>query len=513
LLAGGALAGAITSRIAPALRGPTKNLDDKPNVIIFLLDALRADHLGCYGYRRNTAPNIDRIAAEGTRFENAHASSAVTFQSMMSLHTSYEYPSFDPTYERRPLVDFPTFPEVFKREGWHTKTLTANPWHYACSWNTRGYAQEDILIPEPYLDRNNEWIEWWCAEAALKQARDKMFSNLQQPFMWYIHLMPPHEPYAPSDRFMRRFGCEYEGQLPEDVYSHPVDLRKHLDMLSAEDVRHVVDLYDANILSGDWFVGAIVSRLEWLDILDDTIVVVTSDHGEEFREHGGFGHDGTVYQEDVRIPLVFRYPKRVLAAKVVTDLVSMIDIAPTILELAGIPMQFGRGKSMVPMLSRSRYPGHRDRAFSDCLGIAMRKGDIKCICYDWPVDATEGKWRRGLGPSLATEVYDLCRDPTESRNLAGRDPALEAELVEDVKSWVESNAALGPSDPRAVPKWNEELLREMHMTLRGKQGRGEDVDIKQLFFADKHLAPDADGGIDPETRERLKALGYIGDTR
>jgi len=504
-------------------------------VVVILLDALRADHVGCYGYRRKNAhgelvsatPNIDQFAREGTTFTRAYASSSVTIMSMFSLHTGYERPTFDPLYEGRFSSYFPTFPEVFRDNGWRAKTFSANALHWMCSWNTRGYDKGDIHIPFRYLDKHNRWQPWWKAEVALIQVREKLFARLEEPFMWYIHVMPPHEPYDPSERFWDVFDDGYRGKLPEEVYREygednrqiPVNarVRDNLEKLTPRDMEHVVALYDANLYSADWLVGKIIGQLEWLGILENTVVVVTSDHGEEFTDHGGVGHDGTVYEEDTHVPLVFRYPKRVMGGEKVSDLVSMVDIPATILDLAGIQDELGVGRSLAIPLSRKFHAPHRERVYSDCQGVALKEGRWKFIAYDWLVGDSTGKGmlRRNQGRK-PPELYDLSVDPGETKNIVSEHPELAASFEEDVKRWVESGTEIwlekvpelgGPSNPKEVPVWNDALMRAMHDELMAKRDGGDGID--KYLELDKRLEEE-DYGLPKEQLERLKALGYIG---
>ncbi len=570
---GGGLAAILGQRIAPSIHLPRRR-KQKPNVVIMLLDALRADHVGCYGYRRkdahgepaSTTPNMDRLAREGAMFSEAYASSSVTMTSMFSLHSGYERPTFDPLYESRYSCVFPTFPEVFRDHGWRTRTISQNPFHYMCSWNTRGYAEEDILLTGRHVERGR-LVDWWHAESAFKVANEELLASVEEPFMWYIHLLPPHEPYDAPEKFYAVFDDGYKGKLPKEIYYEsgehseawadvaakadslkgtigklPAEDRKQLealekalqswhgarasvdrirqykDKLSAMDIEHVKTLYDANIYQADWFVGALVTRLRLLGLLDNTIVIVTSDHGEEFMEHGGIAHDGTVYEEDIHIPLIFKLPGGALGGRRVGDLVSMVDIPATILDLAGIQDELGVGRSFGALLRGEASPRKRERVYSDCVGVATREGTWKHIMYDWEVPGGDGGMLRKNTGLREVELYDLSNDPGERKNLAEAHPDMARRFGERAKSWVEEGAEIwmeksgsfgGPESPRGVPVWNEELMREIHVALREGRlsGKVERVGKEQLEFDKRLERPDY--GLSREQVERLKALGYI----
>jgi len=497
----------------------------------------------------------------------AYASSSTTIYSLFSLHSGYDRPTFDPLYESRYSCVFPTFPEIFKENGWKTKTLSQNPLHYLCSWNTRGYEEEDILLTKRHVERGR-LIDWWHAESAFKAAEEELLGSVEEPFMWYIHLLPPHEPYDAPEKFYKHFDDGYKGRLPKEIYFEKEEhsevwdemgtraellmesverlpaedkkqvealrdalrswhgarasvdrIREYRDRLSPRDIEHVKTLYDANVYQADWFVGAVVARLRLLDLLDNTIVVVMSDHGEEFMEHGGIAHDGTVYEEDIHIPLLFRYPRRVVRGEKVSHLVSMVDIPATILDLAGMQDELGVGKSFAPLLHGGPYAERRDRIYSDCVGVATREGDWKCIVYDWLVPGGSGKsvLRKNTG-LRETELYDLREDPGETKNVAEEHADVVAEFEEGAKAWVEKGAEIwlekvpelgGRSNPKEVPVWNEGLMRQVQMAFTEDRmsGKIEHVGKEDLEFDKRLERPDY--GLDEEQLERLKALGYI----
>ncbi len=531
LVAGGAAAagagafGMLRDAVSPNL---PRNRSRKPNVLILLADALRADYVGCYGARRKNhlreyvspTPNMDKLAEEGTFCSNAYAHS-VTTHSMFSLHSGRPISAFDPLYEGRQSCYFPTFPELFKQHGYDTKTLSCNPYHFAFSWNTRGYQTDDIYIPERSYH--------WRVEAAIWEF-ERMIERITEPFLWYIHILPPHMPYNPSRLFFNYFDDGHRWDEEQQVlfgetsgFGRADRIIDHVAELTPKDLEHIKALYAANVYSADWFVGQVLEQLSRYKVLDRTVIVFLSDHGDEFLDHGGFFHDGTMYEEDTRIPLIIRYPDQVLRNRRLDDLVGIADVPATVLDLADIQDTLGEGRSLRTPLCETTASPHRQRAFSECQGVAIREGPWKFIIYDWQVSNREGqkRWRRNKG-DMPTELYDLSKDPAEKTDLADRHPQLVERFTGLAQEHVEQGAEAwmahvpargGPESPRDVPRFDFKALDGLvaaaaNVPQDKKQDLGyRGVGIRDCLEIDKKLAQGE--GVPPQLVERLRAIGYL----
>jgi arylsulfatase len=296
------------------------------NVVIVVLDAARADHLGCYGYPRDTTPNIDALAAEALRFTRHYTPIPSTTPSTASLFTG-QYPDTHriiyPTWEH-PEPEH-TLASVLGARGFATalfsSTLMASPEmdvgtrFQTAVYRTRG----DYTIgfqPDRLLAQVEPWLDAHAAEA----------------FFLYVHFIPPHGPYEELERFMEFAGKEapgVEGCRPGDFEFPLYADGERPEEPEPPPLPRWADLYDANLCYGDWAVGELVEMLRERDLLENTLLIVTSDHGEAFGEHGYIWHTNAIHQEVARIPLLIRPPGGVRpeARETLSD---TTDVFPTV---------------------------------------------------------------------------------------------------------------------------------------------------------------------------------------
>lgn len=352
LVASLGLAGCGRSRSAPATPSPQLEplalgqpvLDRirsgarSANLVIVVLDAARADHVGCDGYPRETTPSIDQLAKESAVFRNHFAAFPSTKPSTASLFTSlYPHTGEDLTADGGIF----TLAKGLKAAGFTTAFFSSNAVaspatgiggdfeHVFVSPSSRGQAQEErIGLPEDDL---------WRAPEGLTQVFGKWLAGERQSrFFAYCHLLPPHNPYdAPEDLkelfangkgpAVRSGRFEFPEAMPSYGRSRPYS------------PQHWANLYDANLRWGDWGVGEVVRLLREHDLLDDTLLIVTSDHGEAFGEHGYIFHSHAVYDEFVHIPLLIRFPGQRRLVGEVAALTQTVDLLPTVFDLYQIP--------------------------------------------------------------------------------------------------------------------------------------------------------------------------------
>ena len=298
----------------------------RPNILIYLVDTLRADRLGCYGYSRPTSPNIDAFAAEATLFENAIGQSSWTRASMASLFTGVWPPTHGATGWKHPLPEeFDTLVESLDASGYQTAAFVGNPqltMRYGFGQGFDKFARE---IKRPSADYNDMVAEW------LDGLTD------DEPWFIYVHTMDPHAPYRPSEPYLSEFAPN-DDQMPswKPRWKWPSEV---LPFFS--------DRYDGEIAQNDSSFGALLGILQERGLYEDALVVFTSDHGEEFKEHGKWRYGENLHAETLNVPLIVRLPRQ-FSGRRVLPAVQHIDLMPTILDYVGLEIPDRvQGRSLV----------------------------------------------------------------------------------------------------------------------------------------------------------------------
>jgi len=386
------------------------------NVVICVIDAARADHVTCYGYPRETAPNINRLREESVLFEQHFTQSSSTKSSTTSLLTS-QYQDTHLSFDMRILPDSAvTLERCLSEAGLCTVLFSSNPeaspWAGICRDFDEAFHQPqigahvadqaDLFRPEPLVDLIARWLE----------------SNRRERFFAYIHFMPPHLPYAAPDemKMLSIADGEPEYQVGEFEFPQVADSRNPRKVPA---LPGWITLYDANVRYGDWAVGEVVRLLREHRLLDNTILIVTSDHGEAFGEHGYVWHGSSVYEETIHVPLLIRFPRGHLGGKRISSLTQSIDLMPTVLDLLGLsaPEAELQGRSCVPLLTGE------EQKINDYV-FARSLGEDSCYMV-WGTEAALLLYDDGSRRAL----YDLRTDPGQTRNIASEDPARVEELT------------------------------------------------------------------------------------
>jgi arylsulfatase A-like enzyme len=310
-----------------------------PSVLVLLIDALRADHLGCYGYDRNTSPRLDTLAKESVLFVNAYAQSPWTKPSIPTLFTSL-YPIQHGVYEGEahgPAAslesdtlshDFYTIAEAFKTAGFRTAAFVNNahlPADHGFAQGFDVYEQGKFRAP----DINRTFLEFVDQTGG-------------RPFFAYLHYLDVHWPFRPSPPFDTRFSDNGTSALFDRDDWH--GLRDRINdgsiRLSAADRERLVSLHDGGIAELDQQIGNLLDRLREQDLFDRVAILVTSDHGEELLDHGKVGHGGTLFDEVMQIPMMIRLPGG-KGARRAEESARLLDVYPTLLRVAGIELPSG----------------------------------------------------------------------------------------------------------------------------------------------------------------------------
>lgn len=403
------------------------------NVILILVDTLRADHLGIYGYSRPTSPNVDAFARESLKFENARSQASCTFPSANSILTS-RYPSaFLGQPPKSPLGipdNIPSIAEILKERGFRTAAVSASP----VVRSTPGRFNPGAGFGRGF-DSFHEDCVWRPAGCVNRAALPLLQSTDERPFFLYLHYMDPHGPYSPPKVGRRWAVGQPDKKFIRDGNPNPIG-----DMIykgapdpgiTPADIQFLVDLYDDEIASFDRHFANLLKALRESGRLDDTIVVFTSDHGEEFLEHGHIKHCRTLFDSSIKIPMFLHIPG--VEARVLKQPVQNLDLVPTILDYLGIAgLQF-EGKSLRPMVEGTEGTGELD------LHQYGMQGTLR--------SAADGRHKliHDLGKG-SFALYDLQADPRETGDRLRQERRAFHGLREALTAWLRRTEGKGKAE-------------------------------------------------------------------
>ncbi len=404
--------------------------DARRNLLLISIDTLRADHLSAYGYQRETSPAIDALAGEGVLFENLIAQRGSTWPSLTSILTSM-YPRSHGVRANGTQLDASKriLAEWLQERGYATGAFLTN----MTTAPNRGF---DVKPEIPKgADRDLR-----ATRTALRWIRGQR----ERPFFAWLHLMAQHHPYRPSGSLPEGFDTGYRGELDGSHETlHGIYVRR--DALSQAELEHIVSLYDADVAQVDAHVGQLLDGLDRAGLAGSTLVVLVSDHGEELYEHNHyFFHAYSIYESVLRIPLILRLPGVLPAGLRVSDVVETVDIAPTILQLLGIPRPSAfEGRSLTGrMLEPSNSTPDVGAAFSE-LGpgiTSLRTGRWHSVRnpagLTSPGTAAGDDGHEPYFRIESEELYDVSDDPRETRNLARERPEVAASLRRRLETWL-----------------------------------------------------------------------------
>jgi len=342
------------------------------NVIFILIDTLRPDHLGCYGYSRNTSPNIDGLANQGILFKNTIAQAPWTKPSVASFFTSTLPSTHGVTWRGRNETlpkSMLTLAEVLKQNGYRTAAFSDNP-HITRS---NGFDQGFDTFVENYSFLKGN------AEPLTNKMLTWLRENAQEKHFIYIHYLDPHDPYQAPGTYRDMFLNKKEIDVSKTVKrgnTYVLNGESHLDRrmkeklksihpqdyplptplhISKKELNYLIGLYDGEIRYVDYQVGRIISVLKELKTYDKTTIIISSDHGEEFLEHGMFRHGYHLYDEIIKVPLIIISPHFNKTPLEIKTPVNLIDLMPTLLDLLNLPFPGSmQGKSIIPLINQGK---------------------------------------------------------------------------------------------------------------------------------------------------------------
>jgi arylsulfatase A-like enzyme len=433
------------------------------NICLITIDSLRADHLGCYGYHRNTSPNIDKIAKKSMIFKNAFTTNTATLGSFFSIFTS-KYPLIGLT-DSKPINEnnisfverlyekgyntggFNSNPFLLKRKGFHRgfslyfdllkhdsesgkNRKTSNLKNYIMTMvNDKKIIKKGLKIAgKPFLKNklgylsaytiNNKVIEW-------------IDNNKANNFFLWIHYMDVHMPYIPAIEYLNKIGINYAiserkmWRLRDKLYNFQTTKK-----IKDEDLKNLIDLYDAEIRFTDEAIGKVINKFKLLDLLDNLTLIITADHGEEFLEHGGLGHSARLYDEIMRVPLIL-YQKGIQKPTAIETNVSHIDLAPTISNISNVSKRNFNGENLLKYADKedfSRYVIAEDLHLIKKRKLrVIRTQNLKYIYDEW----------KGTH-----ELYNLKKDPMEQNNLVNDENDVPKKIKKILKNHLNSEKSI-----------------------------------------------------------------------
>ncbi len=420
---------------------PSKSVPaPRPNVLLIVMDAVRPDHLSCYGYPKATSPNLDRLAREGTLYETCITAGSWTLPSLASLFTGlYQRDHEVSSRNLRLSGSFFTLAEILKSAGYATVGFSANAWVGDFSGLNQGFDEFtdvwrglDDARGDDGAEVCNQWIFDWLETSY----------NDSRPFFMFVLFFEPHFPYRPPPAYREKF-------LPENAdrdlltrlrnWEHPREVGYILKVpgmeITPNELLLLESQYNGEIAYMDQRIGELLEELERRKILDNTITILTSDHGEHLGEHGLLDHKMSLYEEVIRVPLIIRYPERVPAGQRIRSQVQNLNLLPTILKLCGVTSP---AKQLFDPLPLRASPGGEQRfAFvefgpPDMFLDVMREAFAE---FDSSRFSRSLKAVRTLEQKLIWssdgrhELYDLVSDPGETKNLFEKQPELAGKML------------------------------------------------------------------------------------
>ena len=431
------------------------------------MDAGRADHLSCYGYNRPTTPNLARIAAQGTVFENAISAAVWTVPSHASLFTGMYLSGHGLRGRNLKLrQDLPTMASFLGANGYDTLALTANALIGHATGLARGFVElKDIrnvfqgerltgwqkkanaLYRRLYYGRNPHQSSWYDSGAwrlnfdMQRWIRRQQRGGGERPFFIFANYMEPHLRYDPPRAFRQQYLSPAQEKRWEQVNQNAWKYMSGEAQMSADDWDILTRLYDAELAYLDGRLGQLYDFLRQNQLLDDTLLIITSDHGENLGDHQMMDHQYCVYDTLARLPLIVHYPARFASGVRRQDLVQSVDLLPTFAELAGAaddsalrrvqgqsllaaaPRDFAVTEYLAPQLHSFRRAGV---AFDSKFSRQLRAIRTERYKYIWASDG-------------ADELYDLQADPGECHNLVEVEQETAVSLANQLQQWVEQH--------------------------------------------------------------------------
>jgi len=473
LAAGLMVTGFGLGRERPAPAAPafaTARASAHPNVVLIVMDTARADHLSVYGYQRDTTPNLKKLAADGTVYQQAISAADVTLTSHASIFSGL-YASWHGAYCQppsagygRPLGPVPTIAEVLAHNGYHTMGVAANLYLRSAFGLQRGFQHFRIPRPVPVLSAES----WYMLRNGMRRVIglfidtaqfDRLYARadgvnreffamlrqtggVQAPFFAFFNYMDAHFPYLPPTPFDRLFPGKDRNITQADLTAIQYAVANGQRRLPPLYTRHSISQYDGGIAYADSQIGRLVDWLKRENLYDNTLIVVTADHGEAFGEGGFFQHGNSLHSNLLHVGLVVKYPHSAHTGVIGTP-VSLIDIFPTVMKVTGVEPPRGlQGRDLLdPEATAPRNLFSESFPCPVAQGPGCPSGCLMRTVVSWPnkfIFSSNGR----------SQVYQLDQDPNETHNLFGMLHHTALTLAAQLNAWIRTMPVIpDPMDP------------------------------------------------------------------
>ena len=417
----------------------------RPNVVLIVLDTMRQDRMACYGYDKPTTPVLDQLAATARVFDRAYSTTSWTLPAHASIFTGQYPATHGATQEHWVLSESAlTLAEVFRAEGYATAGIHANPILTAGAGYEQGFETYQSAWEQPYgTSPENKTLNLF---------RDTLAAQSPgKPFFLFVNVIEPHSPYDSARQFQDRFVTDPTQTIIRNMWA-PYYIGEKT--FTPAELQHLSERYDGEVLYADYMVGEMIRALQAHAAWENTIFVVTSDHGENFGDHGHYDHVFSLYEGTTRVPLILHYPAAVAPGRE-THRVQVTDIFATLTDLCGITTEAAlRGPGLLespppaarPIVMEYYYPRQTIEVYKDPAKRASPKLDpyrrrLRAIIQDG--------FKYIWADKGAEALYAIDADPKETNNLIDS-PAHQATLATlrlALADWVTAHASAATTSP------------------------------------------------------------------
>ena len=458
---------------------------NKPNVFLAVMDAVRPDHLSCYGYSQRTTPNIDEIADEGVLFENAFSAAPWTPPSHASMFTGM-YPSQHGVLGENLYLDeeIPTLADIFRSKGYKTLGICRNVFVGSQTGLDRGFEKFDSQR-KSVRRLSLDWIAFclktdirfvmykWASQARVFRQLRKWILGAEkanQPFFIFVNYLDAHTPYRPPHPFKEKF---------EKTHNRSTDLQKITDVfnhrhgypyvaeeieVSREEWEVLRSWYDGEIAYIDFFLGMLFDFLRERALFDNTFVVITSDHGENFGDHHLANHVFCLYDSLLHVPLIMKCPEGFSTRKRISNIVSHVDILPTLLSLLNLESRHHiSGVNLLPFQDRAYHKcvcAEYGPPLADLQALKRLSPNVEpsiCSKHNRILKCIRSQdFKYIIGSDREEELYNLAEDPNENRNVIREFPEKAHEFKVLLNTELE-----GRSTKKAKPAFDDKMKRRL----------------------------------------------------
>ncbi|MHC5034967.1 MAG: sulfatase family protein, partial [Planctomycetota bacterium] len=437
------------------------------SLVICVIDAARVDHFGCYGYARETTPNVDLLARESLVFRRHFCQDTNTASSVASMFTG-QHPDTHLAYGYRPVSSSAfTIARGLAAAGFQTALFSSNAW--ASPLGGKGLDFQKAYSTKDAVAAARPGEEWHSPEPLLRLFEGWLQDHRQSRFFCYLHFVPPHKPYPRADAWLAPFrGKMPPGYRPEKYHPGESEFPIPGIVEPSPALPEWINLYDSNLCYADWAAGQVVRILRESGVYDRTALIVTTDHGEAFGEHGYTFHNSCPWDEVAHIPLVMRLPHAARTGRV-NGLTQCVDLLPTLCDLFRVtyPSEKVQGASLIPLITGAKDEVH-DYVFTHSNTerdkYMVRSASHALLLYG-------EKNRRAL--------YSLKDDPEQQKNVIASRPREAEKLTQAFRLYAKQQ------------RWNIMYI----------------IDPSAPYAPRPRNLPGRP--VSPETLRQLKTLGYL----